>query len=143
MAYENSIPQVNDIIQVEGNMLTLKVGEYVLSLKIEGPERKPLGRLQLEPGQTLFDLVLDAARTFVKETGESEFSAADLYRVAIRKNPELSIRRNSWNSHMMSSAPNHPSYRHYTARRKYFRYLGRGKYYLDPGLPPEAPGTGA
>ena len=134
MAEENSIPQVNDIIQVEGNMLTLKVGEYVLSLKIEGPERKPLGRLQLEPGQTLFDLVLDAARTFVTDIGGKEFSAADLYHMAREKHPELDIKRNSWNSHMMSSASNHPSYRHYTSHRNYFRYLGRGKYSIEPGL---------
>ena len=133
----------NQVIRIEGNSLTLTVGEYKLTLKIEGPEAKPSGRLQLGQGQTLFDLVLDAARTYVKETGEREFSAADLYHMAIRKNPELSIRRNSWSSHIMSSAPNHPSYRHYTARRKYFQYLGRGKYYLDPGLPPEAKGTGA
>jgi hypothetical protein len=134
MADENSIPQVNDIIQVEGNMLTLKVGEYVLSLKIEGPERKPLGRLQLEPGQTLFDLVLEAARIFVNEFGEKEFSAADLYHITLEKHSDLEIRRNSWNSHVMSSAPNHPSYRHYTSHRNYFRYLGRGKYSIEPGL---------
>lgn len=133
----------NQVIRIEGNSLTLTVGEYKLTLKIEGPEAKPSGRLQLGQGQTLFDLVLDAARTHAKETGEREFSAADLYHVAIRKNPELSIRRNSWSSHIMSSAPNHPSYHHYTARRKYFRYLGRGKYSLDPSLSPEAPGTGA
>jgi len=39
-------------------------------------------------------------------------------------NPELEIKRGSWNSHVVSSAANHPSYRHYTARRDYFDYLG-------------------
>ena len=136
MAEENSIPQVNDIIQVEGNMLTLKVGKYVLSLKIEGPERKSPNRLQLEAGQTLFDLVLDAARTFIKDIEQREFSAADLYHMAREKHPELDLRRNSWNSHVMSSAPNHPSYRHYTSHRNYFRYHGRGKYSLEPGVSP-------
>lgn len=132
----NSTTQVNDILRVEGNTLTLRVAEYVLSLKIEGPEVKPSGRLQLEQGQTLFDLVLDAARTFVRDIGESEFSAADLYHLAREKHPDLNIRRNSWNSHVMSSSPNHPSYHHYTSHRNYFRYHGGGKYSLEPSLLP-------
>ena len=127
---------VNDIIRTEGNSLAIRVGEYLLTLKIEGPEIKPSGRLQLERGQTLFDLVLDAARTFVKETGANEFSAADLYHMAVESNPDLSIRKNSWNSHVVSSAPNHKSYRHYTSHRKYFRYLDRGRYSLEPSLLP-------
>ena len=132
----------NDAIRIEGNSLTITVGEYLLTLKIEGPKAKPSGRLQLGQGQTLFDLVLDAARTFIKETGESEFGAADIYHYATARNPELSIKRNSWNSHVMSSTPNHPSYRHYTSHRKYFRYHGRGRYSLDPTLQHEATGTG-
>ncbi len=134
----------NDIIRIEGNSLTVRVGEYKLTLKIEGPEAKPSGRLQLGRGQTLFDLVLDAARTFVKDTGKREFGAADIYHYATARNPELSIKRNSWNSHVMSSTPSHPSYRHYTSHRKYFRYHGRGRYSLDPTLLPEAtePGGG-
>ena len=132
----------NDIIRIEGNSLTVTVGEYKLTLKIEGPEAKPSGRLKLGQGQTLFDLVLDAARTFIKETGESEFGAADIYHYATARNPELNIKRTSWNSHVMSSTPNHPSYRHYTSHRKYFRYHGRGRYSLDPTLLHEATGTG-
>lgn len=132
----------NDIIRIEGNSLTVRVGEYKLTLKIEGPEAKPSGRLQLGRGQTLFDLVLDAARTFVEMTGKREFGAADIYHYATARNPELSIKRNSWNSHVMSSTPNHPSYRHYTSHRKYFRYHGRGRYSLDPTLLHEATGIG-
>ena len=126
-----SIP-LNQVFRLEGNSLTLRIGEYLLSLKIEGPEAKEVGRLQLEKGQTMFDLVLEAARTFVKDYGESEFRAADLYHIAREKHPELDIRRNSWNSHVMSSAPDHLSYRHYTSHRNYFRYHGKGKYSLDP-----------
>ena len=136
MAEPNSTTRVNDILRIEGNTLTLRVGEYSLTLKIQGPERKLPGRLHLEPGQTLFDLVLDAARRFMKDTGENEFTAADLYHLAKERHPELDIRRNSWNSHVMSSAPNHPSYRHYTSHRRYFRYLGRGIYSVEPNQLP-------
>jgi hypothetical protein len=134
MAEANNMATVDDVIHIEGNTLTVKLGECSLTLKIEGPEPKLIGRLQLEAGRTMFDLVLDAARTFVGNTGKREFSAADLYHVARENHPELDIRRNSWNSHMMSSAPNHPSYRHYTSHRKYFRYHGGGKYSLEPIL---------
>ena len=136
MAESTSDTQVNDIIRTEGNSLILRVGEYLLTLKIEALKTVPASRLQLEQGQTLFDLVLDAAKTFMKETGENEFSAANLYHMAVERHPDLSLRRNSWNSHVMSSAPNHPSYRHYTSHRDYFRYLGRGKYSLEPSLLP-------
>lgn len=129
-----SATQIADIIQTEGNSITLKVGEYVLTLKIEGPKVKPGSRLQLDRGQTLFDLVLEAAVKFVKDTGEEEFTAAALFYTAKKIHPDLEIRRNSWNSHVISCAPNHPSYRHYTSHREYFRYLGGGKYSLLKSL---------
>lgn len=136
MAESNSAIPVSDIIHAEGNSLTIRVGEYLLTLKIEGPEVKPGGRFQLERGQTMFDLMLEAAKTFIKETGDNEFNAAVLYHTAKDNHPDLEIRRNSWNSHVISSAPNHPSYKHYTSHRKYFRYLGEGKYSLEPNLNP-------
>ncbi len=136
MTGPNSVNSLNDVVHVEGNTLTLKLGDYRMSLKIEGPEVKPGGRLQLGAGHTLFDLVLDAAKIFINTSVEKEFSAADLYHIAREQHPELDIRRNSWNAHVMSSAPNHSSYRHYTAHRKYFRYHGSGKYSLEPGLTP-------
>jgi hypothetical protein len=132
MIEPNSVKRVSKVIHVEGNTLIIRVGEYHLTLKIEGSEVKPAGRLQLEAGQTLFDLVLDAARTFVNSFSEKEFTAADLYHMARERHPDIDIRRNSWNSHVMSSAPNHPSYRHYTSHRNYFRYQGNGEYTLDP-----------
>ena len=128
---ERNTAQINEIISAERNTLTLKIGDYRLSITIEGPEVKPGSRLQLEAGQTLFDLVLDAARTFVRDTGDNEFTAAVLFHISKERHPGLDIRRNSWNSHVMSSAPNHPSYRHYTSHRRYFRYHGGGKYSLE------------
>ena len=136
MAEPVSTTPGNDVIRIEGNSLTVRVGEYKLTLKIEGPEAKPSGRFQLERGKTMFDLVLEAARKFVRDTREKEFTAAGLYYLARENHPDLEIKRNSWNSHVVSSAPKHPSYRHYTSHRNYFRYLGGGKYSLEPGLLP-------
>ena len=134
MTEPNSVNSINDVVHVEGNTLTLKLGDYVLSLKIESSEVKSGGRLRLEGGRTLFDLVLETARTFVTTFKQEEFSAADLYHLAREKHPDLNIKRNSWNAHVMSSAANHPSYHHYTSHRKYFRYHERGKYSLEPSL---------
>ena len=127
---------VTAIVSIEGSSITVKVQESVLTVKIEGLEAVPGKRLRLARGQTMFDLVLDAARTYISETGESEFSAADLYHTALSEHPELGLRRNSWGSHIVASAANHPSYRHYTSQRKYLRYLGKGRYSLEPALLP-------
>lgn len=128
-----SIP-ITGVIEVDGNTLIIKVKESTLTFKLVGALTDSHKRLQLKPGETLFDVVLESARTFMAETGEEEFSAADLYHVATTTHPELNLKQNTWNSHVVSSSPSHPSYRHYTAKRRYFRFLGRGKYSLEPNL---------
>lgn len=128
-----SIP-ITGTIDIHGETLTIRVNESVLTIKIEGKEAGGPRKLRLEPGQTLFDLVLDAARTMVKDLKMNEFTAADLYHLAVDKHPDLDLKSNSWSAHVVSSAPSHPSYGHYTAHRNYFRYLGKGKYSLDPSL---------
>lgn len=120
-------------LSASGGYLKVRVQSSVVLVKME--EIGASGeRLKLESGRTLFDLVLEAARTFVVEFNVREFTAADLYHVAVEKHPELNLRQNTWASHVVGSAPNHPSYGHHTAHRKYFRYLGRGKYSLDPTI---------
>jgi len=133
---------VTGTIHIQGDSLTIKIMESVLTIRIEGMNTETQKRLHLERGKTLFDLVFDAAQTYVEDTGANEFSAADLYHIAINKHSDLNLRRNSWGSHIVSCAPNHPSYHHHTARRRYFRYLGKGKYSLEPSLLPKATETG-
>jgi hypothetical protein len=127
-----SIP-VTGTIQIEGNYLTVRIRESTITLKLE-PEEKVQTKITLEKGKTLFDVVLESARTYIEETGSSEFTAAEIFHLTRGRYPELNLRRNSWGAHVISSAPNHPSYHHYTARRRYFRYLGKGKYSLDPNV---------
>ena len=127
-----SIP-FTGIIYIDGDSLRIKVNETTITMKLEPDEEAPR-KLMLEAGRTLFDVVLDAARSFVQETGTNEFTGAELYHIALRKHPELNLKRNSWGAHVISCAPNHPSYRHSTARRSYFRYLGNGRYSLDQSL---------
>ena len=121
-------------INVDGEYLTAKVQESTVTVRMGGTPSQANERLKLERGQTLFDIVFDAAKTIVTDYGEKEFTAADLYHTATEKYPNLKLRRGSFSSHVVSSAPNHSSYRHYTAKRQYFRYLGDGKYSLEPGI---------
>ncbi len=137
-----SIP-ITGTIDIQGQTLTIRVNESVLTIKIEGKQAGGPKRLKLESGRTLFDVVLDAAKTTVRDLKMREFTAADLYHLAVEMHPDLTLRSNSWSAHVVSSAPNHPSYRHYTARRNYFRYLGKGKYSLDPSLLPESAVNGS
>jgi len=135
-----SIP-ITGTIDVRGETLTIKVNESTLTVKIEGNGASGAERLKLEPGRTLFDLVLEAAKTMVKDFKRNEFSASDLYHLAVDQHPDLNLKSNSWSAHVVSSSPSHPSYGHSTARRRYFRYLGKGKYSLDPSLLSEGDGN--
>jgi len=127
-----SIP-VTGTIRIEGDSLTIKVSETMTTMKLD-MQHEVQGKLTLERGKTLHDVVLATARSFVEETGTNEFSAAELFHMARDKHPELNLKRNSWCSHVISCAPNHPSYHHYTSQRRYFRYLGKGSYSLDQSL---------
>ena len=127
-----SIP-VTGTLHIEGDTLRISVSETTITMKLEPDEEAPR-KLMLEAGRTLFDVVLDVARSFVQETGTNEFTGAELYHIALGKYPELNLKRNSWGAHVISCAPNHPSYHHSTSRRKYFRYLGNGRYSLDERL---------
>lgn len=131
-----SIPVIGTI-DLQGDSLTIKIKETTITVKLQ-PEGKTQLKIALERGRTLFDIVLESALAYVEESGSGEFTAADLLHLARGRHPELDLRRNSWGAHVISSAPNHPSYQHYTARRQYFRYLGNGRYSLEPNLIPSS-----
>ena len=129
-----SIP-VTGTIELKGDSLTIRIREAAINMKVES-EEKLQPKITLERGKTLFDIVLESARTYVEETGSDEFSAAEIYHLALGRHPELDLKRNSWGAHVIACAPGHSSHHHYNARRSYFRYLGKGKYSLDRSLIP-------
>ncbi len=124
-----SIP-VTGTIRIQGNSLVIKINESAITMKLD-MQHEVQGKLTLERGKTLHDVVLATARAFVDEMGTNEFTAAELYHLACDKHPELNLKRNSWGSHVISCAPDHPSYRHYTSTRNYFTYMGKGLYRLN------------
>ncbi len=124
-----SIP-VTGTIRIEDDSLTIKVSETMTTMKLEMQEEAQR-KLALEHGKTLFDIVLDTAKSWVAESGTSQFTAAQLYHTALDRYPGLNLKRNSWGAHVISCAPDHPSYRHYTSTRNYFTYMGKGLYRLS------------
>ena len=128
-----SIP-ISGVINFDRESITLTINRTETTIHIE--PKTPKGKhISLESGKTMYDLVLETARQVVKdEFEENQFTAAQLYHTAQDRYPNLNLKRNSWNSHVIGSAPNHPSYRHFSSSHRYFRYLGKGKYSLDPNI---------
>jgi hypothetical protein len=130
-----SIP-ITGVVKINKGSISIIVNRTETAINFE-PQKKE-GRILLEKGRTLFDIVLEIAQELVRSTNENLFSAAQLYNTAVEKYP--SMKRNSWSSHIIAAAENHPSQRFYGSKRDYFRYLGDGKYslkdvYLDKSKP--------
>jgi len=124
-----SIP-VTGTIRIQGDSLVIKINESAITMKLDMADEVG-GKLKLERGRTLFDIVLDTAKSWVAESGTSQFTAAQLYHTALDRYPELNLKRNSWGGHVIACAPDHPSYRNYTSKRSYFTYMGKGLYRLS------------
>lgn len=113
-------------------MIVVNRAETNISLETEAGHGK---RISLEPGKTMYDVILETAREVVQRKGYNRFSAPELYSVALEKYPEL--KRNSFVSRVVASTPNHGSYRHYSSRRDYFSHIGPGLYRLNDEYIPD------
>lgn len=122
-----SIP-VSGVVQIDGNRMAIIVNRAETSIVLNG-ERKEARRISFDNGMTMFDIALQAAREVVRDKGVNRFTAAELYHRATDRYPDL--KRNSFTGHVIASAPDHGSYKHYIAKRDYFSYLGGGIYGLN------------
>jgi hypothetical protein len=116
---------VTGTIRIDDNEMTITIDQAETTLPIP----KTRKRIALQKGQTVFDIVLQTARDLVASTKHNRFTAAELYHKVVERYPDM--KRNSWVSHVIASAPNHPSYNHFATKKDYFRYLGDGSYQLD------------
>jgi hypothetical protein len=121
-----SIP-VSGVVRIDGDKVTITVNRADTTITMG--EAAPGQRISLAPGVTLYDLVLEAAREVVRNKGANRFSAPELYSVARTNYPQLN--RGSFMSRVIASAPNHPSYRHYSSKRDYLYFRGQGVYQLE------------
>jgi hypothetical protein len=123
--YSFNIP-IKGTIRIENKKLTIVIDSAETTFDLSAIPRK---RVSLKDGQTLFDVVLETAQNLVASSKNNRFTAAELYHEGLKRHPDL--KRNSWSGHVISSAPNHPSYDHFAGKKDYFRYLGNGYYKLE------------
>ena len=119
---------ISGVVKVyeESIVITVNRTETVVRIELETKSR---GRISFGDGRNMFDAVLEAAVAIVHESGDNKFTAAKLYHKALERYPEL--RRNSFASHVIASAPDHPSHQHFSVRRDYFSYRKNGWYLLN------------
>ncbi len=123
------------LVKINAGKIIISLGSSRTTINLE-PSSRTDARSFLRKGQSLFDVILKTAQDFVASEGkDTRFSAADLYHLALDKYPYL--KRNSWTSHVIASAPNHPSQRHYGVRKDYFVYEGKGTYKLKSEYIPD------
>ena len=122
-----SIP-VSGVVHINGESVTIVVNkaETIISLT---PEAAPGKRLSLEPGRTMYDIILETAREVVRRKEFNRFSAPELYYEALEKYPGL--KRGSFMSRVVACTPDHSSYKHYTSIRDYFSHIGPGLFKLN------------
>jgi len=122
-----SIP-VSGVIRIDEDQATIIVNEArtIISLR---PETLSGKGKPLEPGKTMYDVILETAREVVKSKGFNRFTAPEVYRKALEKYPALN--RGSFMSRVIACTPDHPSYKHYKSGRDYFSRIGSGFYQLN------------
>ena len=122
-----SIP-VLGVVRIDGDSVTIVVNRAETNISFS-PEAGPGKRISLEPGKTMYDIILGTAQEVVQRKGFNRFSAPELYYEALEKYPEL--KRNSFMSRVIACTPDHSSYKHYTSKRDYFSFIGPGLYSLS------------
>ncbi len=106
----------------------IKVKPAAIKLPIEMKIKEKKGTLKKRLGKPIHDIVFESAKKISKKAGQGIFSAKDLYHVAIEKYPSLN--KKSFNTYVISAAPEHTSWKHYRNAKEYLVYLGKGKYKL-------------
>ena len=122
-----SIP-VSGVVRMDGDAITIIVNKAETNITLT-PEIQKGKHVSLEAGQTLYDIILEAAREVVRKKGVNRFSAPELYHEALDRYPDL--KRNSLVTRVIACTPNHRSYKHYTSHRDYFHRIGPGLYELN------------
>ena len=122
-----SVP-VSGVVRINGDSITIIVNKAETNISLT-PENQKGKHISLEPGQTLYDVILEVSREVVRKKGFNRFSAPELYQEALVKYPEL--KRNSFITRVIACTPNHSSYKHYISKRDYLSYIGPGLYELN------------
>jgi hypothetical protein len=124
---------VNAALEIKGDQAqvvvkNIKVKPSIVSLPIETIPAKKKKRAIKKLRKSIHGIILESARKVSKKAEDRIFSSVDLFNVAIKKYPELN--KKSFNTMVISAAPEHTSWKHYRNGKDYLVYLGKGKYKL-------------
>jgi len=97
-----------------------------LPYRLDSRDRTNLSKTEKK---TVHDIILQTAQKHVIDMGQNKFTGAKLFNLSLLDHPRL--KRNTFAAQVIAAAPNHPSHRHYSNRKDYFTYLGKGKYKLN------------
>ncbi|PPD57574.1 hypothetical protein [Dehalogenimonas etheniformans] len=123
-----SVP-VSGTVKIDGSSITITINRSETFISFEPETPAGARHSALERGRTTYDVILESAREFIRRNGYNRFLAPELYDIAHEKYPEL--KKNSFLTRVISSSPNHPSYKYYSSRRDYFVHMINGIYQLD------------
>jgi hypothetical protein len=124
---------VNLALEIKGDQAqvvvkNIKVKPTAVSLPIETIPAKKGKRIKKKLSKSIHDIILESAKKASKKADDGVFSSMDLFNVAIKKYPELN--KKSFNTMVISAAPEHTSWKHTRNGKDYLVYLGKGKYKL-------------
>lgn len=122
-----SIP-VSGVIRLDGNVITVIVNRAATRVLLETGSASP-DRMVFEPGTTMFDILLESAREFLRRRAYNRFSGPELFAIAREKYPDL--KKRSFMSRITAATPNHPSHKYHLSQRDYFSRIAPGIYTLE------------
>ncbi|MGO9148046.1 MAG: hypothetical protein ACLQDF_16945 [Desulfomonilia bacterium] len=124
---------VNTALEIKGDQAqvvvkNIKVKPSIVTLPIETIPAKKRKRAIKKLSKSIHGIILESAIKVSKKVDDGVFSSVDLFNVAIKKYPELN--KKSFNTMIISAAPEHTSWKHTRNGKDYLVYLGKGKYKL-------------
>ncbi|MBT8332319.1 MAG: hypothetical protein KJP06_08320 [Deltaproteobacteria bacterium] len=123
---------INLALTIKGDDASVRLENVDLipsGVMLPDPDKSSRQRARFKPKKkTTHDIILQTARKYVLDSGQNKFTGAKLFNLSLVRHPEL--KRNTFAAQMIAAASNHPSQRHYSNRKDFFTYLGKGSYRL-------------
>ena len=124
---------VNMALEIKGDQAqvvvkNIEVKPTAVSFPIEAISAKKRKRVIKKLSKSIHEIVLESAKKVSKKADDGIFKSVDLFNVAIKKYPELN--KKSFNTMVISAAPEHTSWKYYRNGKDFLVYLGKGKYKL-------------
>jgi hypothetical protein len=127
-----SVP-VSGVIRLDGNSITVVINRASTNVLMEegtGSREHTV----FEPGVSMFDILLESAREYIRRKTYNRFTVSQLYEIAKERYPSLNKR--SFTTRLTAATPNHPSFKYHVSHKDFFSRVAPGIYSLEnPYLP--------